>query len=220
MYVATYRFVLPHLANGRVKTSMTLLGCISSSTDTSVYSLYVPMNWCQGLASHHFYLYQVILKWSSQFWVWVSYLIHPLIRNLGCPYFSYWPYPGCLVIILDMNHHLIGLHSNIIQSLLHWYTHRGDHRYWSFWVPGSLYAACYSLPCEATYKYHRGGCYHWNRFICIHILFCEYNHWQIVRSFFCHCWVCWQGHLCWIIFHIIFPPRFCGFVLSLHYITL
>ena len=70
-----------------------------------------------------------------------------------------------------MNHYISGFHSNISQILLRRYHYRDDHSYLYFWVPGSLYAYFSSLPCRSTYKPHRWENYHWNRFICTHIIF-------------------------------------------------
>ena len=110
-----------------------------------------------------------------------------------------------------MNHQLSGIYSNISQHLLHWYTHNGDHSYQSFWVTGYLYIACSSLLYGTAYKPNRWDIYHWNRFICIHTIFCEQYHWYMVCYFFCQFRVCCQGHFCWWTLHIIVPPRFCGF---------
>ena len=119
-----------------------------------------------------------------------------------------------------MNYFSLGIHSNAQQCLLHRYNHNYYHCYWYIWVPRSLNVARFSLLWGATYKPHRRDIYHWNRFICIHVLFCKYNHWLVVRSFFYHWWVFCQGKLCWCIIHVIAPPQFCGFVVLWQHITL
>ena len=60
-------------------------------------------------------------------------------------------------ITLHKNNHIPGFHSNVIQSLLHWYTYRGDQIHWSFWVPGFLYPSYSFLHCGAPYKNNRWG---------------------------------------------------------------
>ena len=119
-----------------------------------------------------------------------------------------------------MNHLISGFHYNILQSLLYRYSYSGDHSYWYFRVPWYLYASCSSLTCGDTYKPHSWGIYHWNRFICIHVIFCEYNHWLVVRSLFYHSLVWFQGHFCQCILHVISSPLLCGFVLLLQCVTL
>ena len=81
--------------------------------------------------------------------------------------------PGLLAITIHINHHLSGLHSNIIQILLYWYTHRGDHSYQYFWVPGSMYVAYSDLILGTIYTTHSSEIYHCYRFICIYTLFCK-----------------------------------------------
>ena len=51
-----------------------------------------------------------------------------------------------------MNQYIFGFHSNVRQSLLHLYPYCGDHIYWSFWVPGYIYASCYFLPVGTSIK--------------------------------------------------------------------
>ena len=76
------------------------------------------------------------------------------------------------------------LGSSFWQRLLHQYTHGRYHCYQYIWIPCSLNFYCYSLVLGSTYKPHRWEINHWNRFIWIHVLFCKYNQWLVVRSLF------------------------------------
>ena len=106
------------------------------------------------------------------------------------------------------------------KNILHRYTHRGNHSYLYLWVPGYLYVECYSMICGTTYKPHGWDIYHWNSSIWIHNLFCEYEHCQMVQSFFYQFRVFSQGHFYWYILHIMEPPLFYGFVVLRHNISL